>query len=49
MRKRRARVNVIRSVRHRLDYVGKSDKAIGEIDRKIVLGATEFMDKHREA
>ena len=47
--KRRARVNVIRSVLHRLDYVGKSDKAIGEIDRKIVLGATEFMDKHREA
>ena len=47
--KRRARVNIIRSVLHRLDYAGKSDKAIGEIDRKIVLGATEFMEKHRES
>jgi polyphosphate kinase 2 len=46
--KRRARINVIRSVLHRLEYAGKSDKAIGEIDRKIVLGATEFMEKYRD-
>ena len=46
--KRRARINVIRAVLHRLDYEGKSDKAIGEIDRKIVLGATEFMERYRE-
>lgn len=47
--KRRARINIIRAVLHRLDYTGKSDKAIGEIDRKIVLGAAEFMEKYRDS
>jgi len=47
--KRRARVNIIRSVLHRLDYAGKDDKAIGEIDSKIVLHAEDFLDRHRDA
>jgi polyphosphate kinase 2 len=36
--KRRARLNVIRSILHRLDYAGKDVARIGEIDPKIVAG-----------
>ena len=46
--KRRTRVNVIRAVLHKLDYVGKDEKALGDIDDKIVLSAEDFLDKHRE-
>jgi polyphosphate kinase 2 len=46
--KRRARINIIRAVLHRLDYAGKNGEAIGAIDRKIVLGATEFMERYRD-
>lgn len=46
--KRRTRVNVIRSVLHRLDYSGKDEKALGEIDGRIVLSAEDFLDKHRD-
>ncbi len=46
--KRRARVNVIRAVLHRLDYAGKDEKALGDIDDKIVLSAEDFLDKHRD-
>jgi polyphosphate kinase 2 len=46
--KRRARVNVIRTVLRDLDYDGKDEKALGEIDHKVVLSAEDFLDKHRE-
>jgi polyphosphate kinase len=46
--KRRTRVNVIRTVLHKLDYVGKDEKALGEIDGKIVLNAEDFLDKYRD-
>ena len=46
--KRRTRVNVIRSVLHRLDYSGKDEKALGDIDAKIVLNAEDFLYKYRE-
>jgi polyphosphate kinase 2 len=41
--KRRLRLNAIRVVLHALDYEGKDEKEIGEIDRKIVLSAEEFL------
>ena len=46
--KRRTRVNVIRAVLHKLDYVGKDKAALGEIDGRIVLSAEDFLHKHRE-
>ena len=46
--KKRSRLNVIRSVLTRLDYEGKDDKAIGEIDDKIVLSAQDFLRKDGE-
>jgi polyphosphate kinase len=47
--KRRARINIIRSVLHRLDYAGKSDAAIGEVDTKLVLTPAEFLQRHPTA
>ncbi|HWU18019.1 MAG TPA: polyphosphate kinase 2 [Devosia sp.] len=41
--KRRGRINVIRTVLDSLDYQGKSNKAIGEIDPKIRLSADAFL------
>jgi polyphosphate kinase len=41
--KKRARLGVIRSVLHRLDYEGKDPAQIGEIDRSIVLSAPDFL------
>ena len=46
--KKRSRLNVIRSVLTRLAYEGKDDKAIGEIDDKIVLSAQDFLRKDGE-
>ena len=46
--KRRTRVNVIRAVLHKLDYAGKDETTLGEIDGKIVLSAEDFLDKHRD-
>ena len=44
--KRRARINIIRTVLNRLDFIGKDPHAIGEIDDKIVLSAKEFLKEH---
>ncbi len=41
--KRRARLNVIRSVLDRLDYTGRDRSLVGEIDNKIVLDAKTFL------
>lgn len=41
--KRRLRLNVIRTVLNGFEYEGKSEKAVGTIDRKIVLSAKEFL------
>jgi len=47
--KRRARLNVIRTVLNGLDYEGKDKKAIGPIDDAIVLGAKAFLKEHEGA
>jgi polyphosphate kinase 2 len=44
--KKRGRLEVLRSVLHALEYEGKDEKAIGEIDDKIVMGAERFLEKH---
>lgn len=44
--KRRARVNVMRSVLHRLDFEGKDPDRIGAIDDRIVLDATRFLERY---
>ena len=41
--KRRARLNLIRHILTTLDYEGKDEKAIGEIDRKIVGAGPGFV------
>jgi polyphosphate kinase 2 len=44
--KRRARLNVIRTVLRGLDFEGKDKDAIGATDGKITLGAREFLKAH---
>jgi len=44
--KRRARINVIRSVLSRLEYEGKDEAAFGKVDRKIVLEPETFLKSH---
>lgn len=41
--KKRLRLNAIRTVLHGLDYEGKDEAEIGEIDRKLVLSAEDFL------
>jgi polyphosphate kinase 2 len=41
--KMRGRINIIRSVLHKLDYAGKDVDTIGQIDEKIVMAADEFL------
>ena len=45
--KRRGRINVIQTVLDRLAYDGKDAKAIGEIDPKITMSATDFLKLHK--
>ncbi len=45
--KKRGRLAVLRSVLHGLDYEGKDEKAIGEIDGKIAMGPEEFMKANK--
>ena len=44
--KRRARINIIRTVLNGLDFTGKDAHAIGETDDKIVLSAKQFLKEH---
>ena len=44
--KRRTRINIIRTVLNGLSFIGKDPHAIGEVDRKIVLTAKEFLAEH---
>ncbi|MBJ3786164.1 polyphosphate kinase 2 [Devosia sediminis] len=46
--KNRLRLNAIRVVLHALDYEGKDEREIGEIDRKIVLTADDFLEIQEE-
>lgn len=46
--KERGRLAIIRTVLHGLDYVGKDEKLIGEIDRKITMSAEEFMKTNKD-
>jgi len=41
--KRRGRLNMIRCVLRQIEYAGKDEEEIGEIDRKIVMSAPEFL------
>jgi polyphosphate kinase 2 len=41
--KRRGRINVIQTVLDKLDFAGKDEKAIGEIDPKITYQAEDFL------
>jgi polyphosphate kinase 2 len=41
--KRRARINIIRKILHKLDYIGKDEKAIGEADDKIIGKGPSFL------
>lgn len=45
--KLRGRLTVIRTVLHKLDYAGKSHKAIGEIDPKIRMSAEDYLDMEK--
>jgi polyphosphate kinase 2 len=45
--KRRGRINVIQSVLSRLDFAGKDEKAIGQVDPQITLKADEFLKLHK--
>jgi polyphosphate kinase 2 (PPK2 family) len=46
--KKRGRLSLIRTVLHALDYEGKDSDAIGEVDRKIVVKARDFIKAHAE-
>jgi len=46
--KKRGRLAILRSVLHALDYEGKDEKAIGEIDEKILMGPERFLKQHGE-
>ena len=43
--KRRARINVIRHILDKLDYDGKDDKVIGEVDDNIIGKGMDFLKK----
>ena len=45
--KARGRLAVIRTVLHGLDYVGKDEKLIGEIDRRITMSAEHFLKTNK--
>lgn len=42
--KRRARINVIRHILSNIDYAGRDDAAIGEVDPKILGNGPDFLD-----
>ena len=42
--KRRARINLVRHMLQKLDYAGKDEKVIGEIDDKILMPGSDFKD-----
>jgi polyphosphate kinase 2 len=46
--KRRGQLAVIRTVLRALQYEGKDEAAIGEVDRKIVLSARDFLKTHEQ-
>jgi len=46
--KKRGRLAVLRSVLHSLEFEGKDEKAIGEIDSKIVMGPDGFLKSYGE-
>jgi polyphosphate kinase 2 (PPK2 family) len=41
--KRRARLNLIRHMLKKMDYDGKDDKAIGDLDDKIIGAGSGFL------
>ncbi|GLQ53193.1 polyphosphate kinase 2 [Devosia nitrariae] len=46
--KKRGRLNMIRRVLSQIDYAGRDEAAIGEIDRSIVMTAPQFLEWNRE-
>ena len=47
--KLRARLEIIRSVLVATDYEGKDEKAVGEIDEKIVVDPERFIAQHSDS
>ena len=47
--KRRARLEIIRSVLEAMDYEGRDEKALGEVDEKIVVDPDRYIAKHSES
>jgi polyphosphate kinase 2 len=47
--KKRARLEAIRSVLHRLPYEGKDEQAVGSPDPNVVVAATDVLESDREA
>ena len=46
--KARGRLAIIRTVLHGLDYAGKDQKLIGEIDRNIAMSAENFLKTNKD-
>jgi polyphosphate kinase len=47
--KRRARLEIIRSVLQSIDYEGRNEAALGEVDEKIVIDPERFIAHHTDA
>jgi hypothetical protein len=47
--KRRARIEILRSVLHAIDYDGKDAAAVGEIDDRIVIDPQRYIHQHSDS
>jgi len=47
--KRRARLEIIRSVLEAVDYEGRDEPALGEVDERIVIDPERFIAHHTDA
>ena len=47
--KRRARLEIIRTVLEAIDYEGRDAAALGDVDEKIVIDPERFIAHHSEA
>jgi polyphosphate kinase 2 (PPK2 family) len=47
--KRRARLEIIRSVLEAIDYEGRNEPALGEVDEKIVIDPDRYLEHHHRS
>ncbi|HVY51575.1 MAG TPA: polyphosphate kinase 2 [Devosia sp.] len=47
--KRRARLEIIRSVLESMDYEGRNEPALGEVDEKIVVDPARYIEQHHRS